>query len=116
MVRVLDAHKRFGKTDVLRGVSTEVRRGEVVVLIGPSGSGKTTLLRCINHLEVLDAGRIYVDGELVGYREKSVSGRSRSPTASTRSSSAWPRLKMVVNARYQIAATTRSSMMSKFVV
>src|SRR6266508_2713707 len=47
-----------------------VARGEVIVLLGPSGSGKTTLLRCINHLELLDAGRIYVDGELVGYREK----------------------------------------------
>jgi polar amino acid transport system ATP-binding protein len=69
MVRVIDAHKRFGKIEVLRGVSTEVARGEVVVLLGASGSGKTTLLRCINHLEALDAGRIYVDGELVGYRE-----------------------------------------------
>jgi polar amino acid transport system ATP-binding protein len=69
MVRCIDVHKRFGKLEVLRGVSTDVQRGEVVVLIGPSGSGKTTLLRCINHLETLDSGRIYVDGELVGYRE-----------------------------------------------
>jgi polar amino acid transport system ATP-binding protein len=70
MVRVLDAHKRFGRTEVLRGITMDVARGEVVVLLGPSGSGKTTLLRCINHLEALEAGRIYVDGELVGYREK----------------------------------------------
>jgi len=70
MLRVLDAHKRFGRTEVLRGITMDVARGEVVVLLGPSGSGKTTLLRCINHLEPLDAGRIYVDGELVGYREK----------------------------------------------
>jgi polar amino acid transport system ATP-binding protein len=70
MVRILDAHKRFGRTEVLRGITMDVARGEVVVLLGPSGSGKTTLLRCINHLEPLDAGRIYVDGELVGYREK----------------------------------------------
>ncbi|MCH8920978.1 MAG: amino acid ABC transporter ATP-binding protein, partial [Chloroflexi bacterium] len=70
MVRSLDVHKRFGRLEVLRGVSMEVARGEVVVLIGPSGSGKTTFLRCINHLERIDAGRIYVDGELVGYREK----------------------------------------------
>ncbi len=69
MVQVVDAHKRFGRLEVLLGVSTTVDVGEVVVLLGPSGSGKTTLLRCINHLEPLDSGRIYVDGELVGYRE-----------------------------------------------
>ncbi len=73
MVRCLDVHKRYGRLEVLRGVDLEVGRGEVVVLIGASGSGKTTLLRCINHLEKLDAGRIYVDGELVGYRD--VNGR-----------------------------------------
>jgi polar amino acid transport system ATP-binding protein len=70
MVRSLDAHKRFGRLEVLRGVDMDVAPGEVVVIIGPSGSGKTTFLRCINHLERLDGGRIYVDGELVGYREK----------------------------------------------
>ncbi|KKL88667.1 hypothetical protein LCGC14_1922380, partial [marine sediment metagenome] len=70
MVRSLDVHKRFGRLEVLRGVSMEVAKGEVVVIIGPSGSGKTTFLRCINHLERVDAGRIYVDGELVGYRER----------------------------------------------
>ncbi len=69
MVQCVDVHKRFGRLDVLRGVSVAVERAEVVVLIGASGSGKTTLLRCINHLEVLDSGRIYVDGELVGYRD-----------------------------------------------
>lgn len=75
MVQCIDVHKRFGRLEVLRGVSLEVRHGEVVVLIGASGSGKTTLLRCINHLDRLDSGRIYVDGELVGYRE--VKGRLR---------------------------------------
>jgi polar amino acid transport system ATP-binding protein len=70
MVRSLDVHKRFGRLEVLRGVNIDVAQGEVVVIIGPSGSGKTTFLRCINHLERLDGGRIYVDGELVGYREK----------------------------------------------
>ncbi|MFB3129054.1 MAG: amino acid ABC transporter ATP-binding protein [Lysobacteraceae bacterium] len=70
MVRSVDVHKRFGRLEVLRGVSLDVARGEVVVIIGPSGSGKTTFLRCINHLERVDAGRIYVDGELVGYRER----------------------------------------------
>jgi polar amino acid transport system ATP-binding protein len=70
MLRILDANKRFGRTEVLRGITMDVARGEVVVLLGPSGSGKTTLLRCINHLEALESGRIYVDGELIGYREK----------------------------------------------
>ena len=70
MVRSLDVHKRFGRLEVLRGVNIDVAQGEVVVIIGPSGSGKTTFLRCINHLEHLDGGRIYVDGEMVGYREK----------------------------------------------
>lgn len=67
-VEIKDVHKWFGRTHVLNGVSAEVRRGEVLVIIGPSGSGKTTLLRCINFLERYDAGRIYVDGKLVGYR------------------------------------------------
>src|SRR3989304_3784995 len=71
MVRAVDVHKRFGRLEVLRGVDMDVARGEVVVIIGPSGSGKTTFLRCINHLERVDGGKIYVDGELVGNREKS---------------------------------------------
>ena len=69
MVRIEQVHKRFGRLEVLRGIDLEVRRGEVMVIVGPSGSGKSTLLRCINHLENIDAGRIYVDGDLVGYRE-----------------------------------------------
>jgi polar amino acid transport system ATP-binding protein len=70
MVRCIDVHKRYGKLEVLRGLHMDVARGEVVVVIGPSGSGKSTLLRCINHLERLDFGYIYVDGALVGYRER----------------------------------------------
>jgi polar amino acid transport system ATP-binding protein len=70
MVRCIDVHKSFGKLEVLRGLHMEVARGELVVVIGPSGSGKSTLLRCINHLERLDFGYIYVDGALVGYRER----------------------------------------------
>jgi polar amino acid transport system ATP-binding protein len=70
MVRCIDVHKKYGKLEVLRGFTMDVARGEVVVVIGPSGSGKSTLLRCINHLERLDFGYIYVDGALVGYREK----------------------------------------------
>jgi polar amino acid transport system ATP-binding protein len=65
-----DVRKRFGSHEVLKGVSLEVRRGEVVCIIGPSGSGKTTFLRCLNHLERIDGGRIEVDGSLVGYRER----------------------------------------------
>jgi len=69
LVQCIGVQKRFGRLEVLAGVEMEVARAEVVVLLGASGSGKTTLLRCINHLERLDGGRIYVDGELVGYRE-----------------------------------------------
>ncbi len=68
MVSVRQVVKRFGALTVLDGVSFDVRRGEVVVLIGASGSGKTTLLRCINFLERYDAGEIEVDGQLIGYR------------------------------------------------
>jgi polar amino acid transport system ATP-binding protein len=69
MLRCEQVWKRFGKLEVLKGIDLEVSRGEVFVLVGPSGSGKSTLLRCINHLEVIDKGRIYINGELLGYRE-----------------------------------------------
>jgi polar amino acid transport system ATP-binding protein len=69
MVKAEGVHKRFGRLEVLKGVSFEVQTGEVVCMLGPSGSGKTTFLRCINHLEKIDAGRLWVDGELVGYRQ-----------------------------------------------
>lgn len=61
--------KSFGNNEVLKSISLEVKRGEVMCLVGPSGSGKSTFLRCINHLEVLSAGRLSVDGELIGFRE-----------------------------------------------
>jgi polar amino acid transport system ATP-binding protein len=70
MVRAEAVHKRFGRVEVLKGIDLEIDPGEVMVVIGPSGGGKSTLLRCINHLEKIEAGRIYVDGELVGYREE----------------------------------------------
>src|SRR2546423_9468535 len=73
MVRGEQIVKRFGNLIVLNGVDLSVKRKQVVVIIGPSGSGKTTLLRCINHLEKIDGGRIYIEGELIGYRE--VGGR-----------------------------------------
>jgi polar amino acid transport system ATP-binding protein len=71
LLRLQDVHKSYGSVEVLKGVSLDVQPGEVVCLIGPSGSGKTTLLRCVNHLEVPKAGRVIVDGELIGqYRRK----------------------------------------------
>jgi polar amino acid transport system ATP-binding protein len=70
MVRAQKVHKSFGHLDVLKGIDLAVRSGEVAVVIGPSGSGKSTFLRCINHLEKINAGQIWVDGELIGYRER----------------------------------------------
>jgi len=70
MVRAENVHKRFGRLEVLRGISLEVAPSEVLCVIGPSGSGKSTFLRCINHLEPINAGRLYVDGTLVGYVER----------------------------------------------
>ncbi|MGW2521283.1 amino acid ABC transporter ATP-binding protein [Streptomyces sp. NPDC001617] len=70
MVKSEGVHKSFGALQVLQGIDLEVKSGEVFCLIGPSGSGKSTFLRCINHLEKINAGRLYVDGELVGYRQK----------------------------------------------
>ena len=69
MLLAEDVHKSFGRLEVLKGVSLEVQPGEVVCMIGASGSGKSTFLRCINHLERIDAGRLWVDGRLVGYRQ-----------------------------------------------
>ncbi|MEV4714808.1 amino acid ABC transporter ATP-binding protein [Micromonospora sp. NPDC049374] len=70
MVRAEQVHKSFGPVEVLKGIDLQVRAGEVCCLLGPSGSGKSTFLRCINHLEKINAGRIWVDGELIGYRER----------------------------------------------
>ena len=69
MVLADQVSKSFGTNQVLKGISLTVKRGEVMCLVGPSGSGKSTFLRCINHLEVVSAGRLSVDGELIGYRE-----------------------------------------------
>jgi polar amino acid transport system ATP-binding protein len=70
MVKAEHVHKSFGPLHVLQGIDLEVRPKEVCCIIGPSGSGKSTFLRCINHLESIDGGRLWVDGELVGYRQK----------------------------------------------
>jgi polar amino acid transport system ATP-binding protein len=69
MVKAEGVHKRFGRLEVLKGITLQVEAGEVMCLLGPSGSGKSTFLRCINHLEKINSGRLTVDGELVGYRE-----------------------------------------------
>ncbi|RWA17429.1 ABC transporter [Mycolicibacterium elephantis DSM 44368] len=70
MVKAEQVCKNFGALQVLKGITLEVGRGEVLCMVGPSGSGKSTFLRCINHLEQVNAGRLYVDGELIGYRER----------------------------------------------
>ena len=70
MVDAVGVSKSFGSNEVLKSISLRVDRGQVMCVVGPSGSGKSTFLRCINHLERIDAGRLFVDGELVGYRQK----------------------------------------------
>ncbi len=68
MLKATSVCKSFGPLEVLRDISLEVEKGEVACLIGPSGSGKSTFLRCVNHLEKIDGGEMWVDGERVGYR------------------------------------------------
>jgi polar amino acid transport system ATP-binding protein len=70
MVRAERVHKAYGRLEVLRGIDLTVDAGTVCVLLGPSGSGKSTFLRCLNHLEKINAGRIWVDGDLIGYRQR----------------------------------------------
>ncbi len=70
MVKADNVYKSFGRLEVLKGIDIEVAPREVFCIIGPSGSGKSTFLRCINHLEKIDAGRLMVNGELVGYHER----------------------------------------------
>lgn len=69
LVKIEGLHKFFGQHHVLRGIDLSIKSGEVSVVIGPSGSGKSTMLRCVNLLETISAGRISVDGKLIGYRE-----------------------------------------------
>jgi len=77
VIRVENLHKRFGDTEVLKGIDLEVGRGEVLCVIGPSGSGKSTLLRCINFLEEPTEGMIYLEGEPVGFRLDAQGRRQR---------------------------------------
>src|SRR5437762_13537542 len=70
VMQAVDVHKRFGRLEVLKGICLDVSKGETVCIIGASGSGKTTFIRCINHLEKIDDGRITVNGQLIGYRQR----------------------------------------------
>ena len=79
MVKAESVCKSFGALNVLNGITLEIGKGEVLVMVGPSGSGKSTFLRCINHLEQVNAGRLYVDGELIGYRDKGTKLYEMSP-------------------------------------
>ena len=80
MVALRNVHKYFGHLHVLKGIDLDIHKGEVCVLIGPSGSGKSTVLRCINQLETITSGRIYLDGQLLGMSEEKapLPGRKRS--------------------------------------
>ncbi|MDA4107159.1 amino acid ABC transporter ATP-binding protein [Mycolicibacterium holsaticum] len=79
MVKAEQVCKNFGALEVLKGITLEVGKGEVLCMVGPSGSGKSTFLRCINHLEQVNAGRLYVDGDLIGYRERGQKLHEMSP-------------------------------------
>jgi polar amino acid transport system ATP-binding protein len=79
MVKAESVCKSFGALQVLEGITLEVGTGEVMCMVGPSGSGKSTFLRCINHLEQVNAGRLYVDGDLIGYRERGAKLHEMSP-------------------------------------
>jgi polar amino acid transport system ATP-binding protein len=70
MISARGVRKDYGAARVLEGIDLDVRRGEVCTLIGPSGAGKSTFLKCVNHLEKIDGGRVLVDGEVMGYRER----------------------------------------------
>ena len=84
MLRAEQVCKSFGALKVLKGVTLQVGRGEVLCVVGPSGSGKSTFLRCINHLELISAGRLYVDGELVGYTERGGKLHEMAPRAAAK--------------------------------
>jgi ABC-type polar amino acid transport system ATPase subunit len=97
MIELREVHKRFGDLHVLRGVSLNVDRGEVVVVIGPSGSGKSTLLRCINRLETVDQGDVVVDGRSVTERGLDVNALRRDIGVVFQSFNLFPHLTVLEN-------------------
>lgn len=74
LIQIKDIYKKFGKEEVLKGITTDIYKGEIVAIIGPSGSGKSTLIRCLNGLEKVDRGEIMIDGQSVE-STKSVAGK-----------------------------------------
>ena len=81
MVDARRVRKSFGSNEVLKGIDLQVAKGQVLCLLGPSGSGKSTFLRCINHLETINGGRLYVDGELMGFKERGEATYELKPSA-----------------------------------
>lgn len=81
MVDARKVRKSFGSNEVLKGIDLQVESGQVLCLLGPSGSGKSTFLRCINHLETINGGRLYVDGELMGFKERGDATYELKPSA-----------------------------------
>lgn len=81
MVDARRVRKSFGSNEVLKGIDLQVEAGQVLCLLGPSGSGKSTFLRCINHLETINGGRLYVDGELMGFKERGDATYELKPSA-----------------------------------
>ena len=81
MIQATGVKKHFGSNQVLKGIDLTVQRGEVLCLLGPSGSGKSTFLRCINHLEVINGGRLFVDGDLMGFVERDGKLHEMKPSA-----------------------------------
>lgn len=81
MVDARSVKKSFGSHEVLKGITLQVQRGQVMCLLGPSGSGKSTFLRCINHLETINGGRLYVDGHLMGFKQKGSALHEMKPNA-----------------------------------
>ena len=70
MIELKNVHKRFGQLEVLRGIDLTVAKGEKLVIIGPSGSGKSTLIRCMNGLEEVTSGEVYIDGQLMNHKSR----------------------------------------------